>query len=84
MKTAFDGVFNDAPAFNRKVKLLWFSAGTAEVEIDKATRALHEALKTSGIENVFYSSPGTDHEWQTWRRSLHEFAPLLFKPQDRP
>jgi enterochelin esterase-like enzyme len=80
VKTAFDGVFNDAPAFNKKVKLLWFSAGTAEVEIDKATRALHEALKTVGIENVFYSSPGTDHEWQTWRRSLHEFAPLLFKP----
>lgn len=24
-------------------------------------------------------SPGTAHEWQTWRRSLHEFAPLLFQ-----
>src|SRR5204863_7116490 len=29
VKTAFDGVLNDAPAFNKKVKLLWFSAGTA-------------------------------------------------------
>jgi hypothetical protein len=26
-----------------------------------------------------YVSDGTAHEWQTWRRSLHEFAPLLFK-----
>jgi enterochelin esterase family protein len=24
-------------------------------------------------------SPGTAHEWLTWRRSLREFAPLLFK-----
>ena len=22
--------------------------------------------------------PNTAHEWQSWRRSLHEFAPLLF------
>jgi enterochelin esterase family protein len=79
LKTAYDGVFNDAAAFNQKVKLLWFSAGTAEVEIDKATRSLHETLKAAGITNEFYSSAGTDHEWQTWRRSLNEFAPKLFK-----
>lgn len=79
VKTSFDGVFNDAAAFNKKVKLLWFSAGTAETEIDKSTRTIHESLKAAGIENVFYSSANTDHEWQTWRRSLHEFTPLLFK-----
>jgi hypothetical protein len=28
---------------------------------------------------VFYESPNTAHEWLSWRRSLHEFAPLLFK-----
>ena len=38
-----------------------------------------EALKQAGIPAVFYVSPGTAHEWHTWRRSLHEFAPLLFK-----
>jgi len=26
-----------------------------------------------------YISPGTAHEWQTWRRSLYVFAPLLFR-----
>jgi enterochelin esterase-like enzyme len=30
------------------------------------------------FRTVFYESPGTSHEWLTWRRSLHEFAPLLF------
>ncbi len=38
-----------------------------------------DALKKAGINAVFYVSPGTAHEWHTWRRSLHEFAPLLFR-----
>jgi hypothetical protein len=27
----------------------------------------------------FYNSHDTAHEWQSWRRALREFAPLLFK-----
>ena len=77
--TAYDGVFRDANAFNKKVKLLWLGAGTAEERIHTSTVAIHEALDRGGIKNDFYSSPGTDHEWQTWRRSLHDFAPRLFK-----
>jgi enterochelin esterase-like enzyme len=38
-----------------------------------------EALKKDGINSVFYVSPNTAHEFLSWRRSLHEFAPLLFK-----
>jgi enterochelin esterase-like enzyme len=77
--TAYDGVFRDAAAFNKKVKLLWLGAGTAEARIHTNTLAMHEALQRTGIKNVFYSSPGTDHEWQTWRRSFHDFAPRLFR-----
>ena len=77
--TAFDGVFRDATTFNKKVNLLWLGAGTAETRIHTNTVAMHEALERAGIKNVFYSSPGTDHEWQTWRRSLHDFAPRLFR-----
>jgi enterochelin esterase-like enzyme len=40
---------------------------------------LHASLTDAGIEHVFYESPGTDHEWQTWRRSLKDFAPRLFQ-----
>jgi len=36
-------------------------------------------LKQASINSVFYVSPDTAHEFQSWRRSLHEFAPLLFK-----
>ena len=27
----------------------------------------------------YYDSPGTDHEWHTWRRDLNDFAPRLFR-----
>jgi len=37
------------------------------------------ALKEAGINSHFYVSPETAHEWQSWRRSLHEFAPMLFQ-----
>ena len=36
-----------------------------------------------GINAHYYLSPETAHEWQTWRRSLKEFAPLLFQPEDK-
>ena len=76
--TSYDGAFRNPDEFNKKVKLLWFSAGTAETRFHDTTVAMHEALKKAGIKSTFYSSPGTDHEWQTWRRSLHEFAQKLF------
>jgi enterochelin esterase-like enzyme len=80
VRTAYDGVFNDAAAFNAQVALFWLGAGTGEVEFHRHTMAMHEALEGAGIRNAVFSSPGTDHEWQTWRRSLHDLAPRLFQP----
>jgi enterochelin esterase family protein len=42
-------------------------------------KANADALKEAGINSHYYVSPLTAHEWLTWRRCLHEFAPLLFK-----
>ena len=79
-RTAHDGVMRDAAAFNQKVRLLWLSIGTAESErFYKSVKDYRDALEKAGIKTVFYESPGTAHEWQTWRRSLNEFAPLLFR-----
>jgi len=36
-------------------------------------------LRKAGLNAVYYESPETAHEWQTWRRSLYEFAQLLFR-----
>jgi enterochelin esterase family protein len=38
----------------------------------------HDALTKAMVKHVFYESPGTSHEWQTWRRDLKDFAPRLF------
>jgi enterochelin esterase-like enzyme len=80
-KTAHNGVMADAEAFNRRVHLVWLGIGTAEPKrMYDSVKSYHEALEKSGIKHVYYESPGTSHEWLTWRRSLHEFAPLLFAP----
>ncbi len=76
-KNADSGVMADAAAFNRKVKALFISVGT--LENPERVKSNHEALDAAGIKNVYYESPGTAHEWQTWRRSLYQFAPLLFQ-----
>ena len=79
-KTSNGGVMADPKAFNKKVHLLFLSIGTAEPErMYNSVKKYRDAVEAAGIKNVYYESPGTSHEWQTWRRSLHEFAPLLFQ-----
>jgi enterochelin esterase-like enzyme len=79
-KTAYGGVFADPAAFAKKVHLLWLGVGTVEPErMREGIRKLHASLEEAKIQHVYYESPGTDHEWQTWRRDLKDFAPRLFR-----
>jgi enterochelin esterase family protein len=74
-------------AFKEKVKLVFISYGSRELGTNRVggrgfggdPKANVAALKEAGINSVFYESLNTAHEWQSWRRSLHESAPLLFK-----
>ncbi len=79
---------NTIPGFRDKVKLAFVSFGSRELEgphvgppggpsIDPRKNAAE--VKAAGVNGVFYVSPGTAHEFLSWRRSLHEFAPLLFR-----
>ncbi|MGZ8920674.1 MAG: alpha/beta hydrolase [Limisphaerales bacterium] len=75
---------NKTEGFKEKVKMVFVSYGSKELGGDRPNRggdpkANTEALKTEGINSHFYISPDTAHEWQSWRRSLREIAPLLFK-----
>lgn len=80
-KTAFNGAMSDAAAFSKRVHLLWIGVGTNEPErMKQGIEKLHASLDDAKIQHVFYESPGTDHEWQTWRRDLQDFAPRLFQP----
>jgi enterochelin esterase family protein len=79
-KKDFNGVFADPAAFKKKVHVLYLGVGTAEAErFTTRIRGLHQALEAAGIEHVYWESPGTDHEWQTWRRNLKDFAARLFR-----
>lgn len=79
----------DLEAFKQKVKLVFVSFGSREVGGNRPggnrggfggdPKANVEALKAAGINSVWYVSPETAHEWQSWRRSLCQFAPLLFQ-----
>ena len=75
-KTANGGAYADAAVFNKKVKLLFLSIGSEE---GPGTKNFSEQLTKAGIKNVYYESPGTAHEWLTWRRSFREFAMRLFR-----
>jgi para-nitrobenzyl esterase len=78
--TAFDGRFKDGAAFNEKVKLLWLGMGTKEPDpFPAAIGEFRSMLDKAGIKYIYFSSPGTAHEWLTWRRDLNDFAPRLFK-----
>ncbi|MBV8830264.1 MAG: esterase, partial [Acidobacteriaceae bacterium] len=75
-KTSCDGAFADPAEFNKKVKLLFLGIGSVE---GPGTKNFSEALTKAGIHNVYFESPGTAHEWLTWRRCLNDFAPRLFQ-----
>ena len=82
--TAFNGLFKDGAAFNEKVKVLWIGMGTAEPNpFPGAIGAFRAMLDKAGIKYVYFSSPGTAHEWLTWRRDLNDFAPRLFRSADK-
>ncbi|GAA0577278.1 alpha/beta hydrolase-fold protein [Rhizomicrobium electricum] len=77
-----------APGFREKVKLVFVSFGSREIPDGKTgfpgapkidPKANADALKKAGINSIFYVSPNTAHEFLSWRRSLRELAPVLFK-----
>ena len=76
---SFDLIEKDPAGFNQKVKVLFLGTGTVERQGNPNILRLHEELDRAGIKNVYYESPGTAHEWLTWRRDLYQFAPLLFR-----
>ncbi len=68
----------DIDAFKPSVKLVFMSFGGREGGASRIGEAA-EAWNKVGIKGVSYISPETAHEWHSWRRSLYQFAQLLFK-----
>jgi enterochelin esterase family protein len=77
--TFMGGAFKDGAALNKKLKLFFLGLGTQEpVPFPGSVGAFRKMFDAQGIRYTWYDSPGTAHEWLTWRRSLHQFAGMLF------
>jgi len=77
VQNGYNGAMRDAKDFNSKAKVFYLSMGTKE-NIENF-RNVNAALDAAGIKHVAYEAPGTAHEFQTWRKSLHGFAQLIFQ-----
>lgn len=73
------GAFRDGTHVNEQIRVLWLGVGTTEPEVfPQSIHAFRKMLQQQGIQHHYYESPNTAHEWLTWRRSLYQFAQLLF------
>ena len=71
------GILTDTKTFNQQFDVFFVSCGEQDPRIEH-TRSIVKKMRDGGVEVKFNSYPG-DHEWQVWRKSLHEFAQYLFK-----
>lgn len=62
-----------------KPKHIFISYGSKETNGANGLPKVEADLKAAGYNVTTYVSPGTAHEFQSWRRSLYQMAPLLFK-----
>jgi enterochelin esterase family protein len=71
------GLLTNPGSFNNKLKVFYISVGEQDPRIEP-TRKLVQTFKEKGLKVEFASFPGS-HEWQVWRKSLHDFAQKIFK-----
>jgi enterochelin esterase family protein len=71
------GILTNSDSFNKKLRLFYISVGEQDPRIEP-TKKLVQTFNEKGLRVTFASFPGA-HEWQVWRKSLHDFAQKLFK-----
>lgn len=70
------GLLSNSSDFNKKLDLFYISCGEGDMRIEHTKNAV-AVMKEKGLDVKFNSFPG-DHEWQVWRKSLHDFASQVF------
>ena len=71
------GILTDTNRFNQQFDVFFMTCGEQDPRIEY-TRNIVQEMRNAHVQVRFNSYPG-DHEWQVWRKSLHEFAQYLFK-----
>lgn len=77
VETGYNGLLKKPDEFAKQVKVFYISMGSKEGAT--TGRSIHEELEKAGVKHTYFEAPGTAHEFQTWRKSLYGFAPLLFR-----
>lgn len=72
------GLLTNAQSFNDALRVFYISVGEQDPRIEPTKKAVAD-FKSHGLKVDFASFPG-GHEWQVWRKSLHDFAQRIFKP----
>lgn len=73
---ALPGLITNAPKYNKELKTLYISVGQDDPRITPTTKAVKD-MQSQGLNIIFNTFPG-DHEWQVWRKSLHDFVQKIF------
>ena len=76
-ESVIPGILSNSRSFNQKLKVFYISVGEQDPRIE-ATKKLVDTFRSKGLNVEFNSFPG-GHEWQVWRKSLHDFAQKIFK-----
>lgn len=75
-EASMPGLISKHDQYNRDLTLFYISVGTDDPRLSPTTKAV-ENMQTAGLRITFNTFPG-DHEWQVWRKSLHDFVQRLF------
>ena len=73
---ALPGLISQHEKYNQSLRLFYISVGTDDPRLSSTQKAVSD-MRQSGLNIVSNTFPG-DHEWQVWRKSLHDFVRKLF------
>ena len=76
-EAAMPGLISQHDRFNKALRLLYISVGEQDPRLQGTTHAV-QTMQDAGLHITFRTFPG-DHEWQVWRKSLHDFVQQLFQ-----
>ncbi|HYQ57230.1 MAG TPA: alpha/beta hydrolase-fold protein, partial [Draconibacterium sp.] len=76
-KELLEKPLNEGAAFNDRLNLIWSGCGTEEQFFVDNQAGIQKLFSEADIDAKYFISQDTGHEWQTWRRCLHDFAQLL-------
>lgn len=73
---AMPGLISNKEKYNKELKVLYISVGENDPRLNPTTNAVKD-MQSKGLNIIFNTFPG-DHEWQVWRKSLHDFSQIIF------